>query len=1051
MPLKPRAQQVDPTAPVLPVRAEPRTHSVSVGRGRTIQADPNVRRIESPARGGRTLPGALPGPSIGILEAIGGGAVSGLRKNFLTRPIIESIATAMPGVTTETLDLMEDRLADSNFATVASFVAEFGPDLALGFGAFGLGRAAAVRAVGAAGRAGVGGVGAQTTAKRLAGTVGERFATGKPGIERAAEAIGGSVGIGGLEGTRTLAEGGDLDEAQKAFLIAAGLTLGFEGALVGAGAAANSLGFIKKLRDVSQEKIADIFEQGGKRILTNELNASGSQLARNNSGITSLTGAQSQLESLASGELSSVGRKSIKSLLKRPGTTVADIESVLTRKNVKLSEFESAAQRRTAARAIQKTLDIEPAAAMYTRDVPFNPTGLRLAWEKLGLQLVKTPDALRGEMGPTNARLYQRLDMAETALVLNEKSTQAIIIDGMETMRVALGLSKKAVRTDRFAFTDVGSAWERGETELRNFMLEAGRSADDTARAVSTFKALDKALLDAYIPLAERGAAPILDAKGLERLGVRNYLPHMLDDLPEKKLKEQLEAILGEPATAEVWELYHREGLAAFGSADFQRVGKGALSEKVKAGLPFDPNPFSNAFRYLTGIERRKQYGDIFGLNGELKPLYMKAIAAEGGSTELANSVIDIAQGMTYHDQSLRQLARVVTGTQIARKLTLAVIPNMTQSINTVVFNGVKASTQGFFQAMRKEQDSVVMEALGMIESSVVATGRALGQGSVGPVAGAGGLARAANIADTFARWTLTGTGFNKVERWNRLMAGHSGLYVFRDTVSKAVAGELKGNRLDIARRHMDTLGSNLDDIVRNARASGDDYFASAAYKQAESRSAFNAARTTQFTPSDLRRPGWWSSPVGRIIFQFKSFALGQGRFMRDQIFAEAVRGNMKPISYFLSMYPIAGEVVGSVRGIAKGKFREDEGIDRVIQDYMNVGGMGLVSDTFTSARFGGLSDSLWGPTIGGDLITFAERMSRGDIDGFVSKLAREPAFVAGRNLIGGTFLTVQGIVDHIERSREPAGAGRGVQLPDQAASFQDVIQEQRRIEQPQR
>jgi hypothetical protein len=103
------------------------------------------------------------------------------------------------------------------------------------------------------------------------------------------------------------------------------------------------------------------------------------------------------------------------------------------------------------------------------------------------------------------------------------------------------------------------------------------------------------------------------------------------------------------------------------------------------------------------------------------------------------------------------------------------------------------------------------------------------------------------------------------------------------------------------------------------------------------------------------------------VVFQFKSFALNQGRFMKDQILAEAAAGNMKPLAYVLSVYPVAGEFVGDIKSIVKGKDREESGIERVVSNFAQMGGFGLMMNTWTAAgRRGGLVQDVAGPTFGG-------------------------------------------------------------------------------------
>ncbi len=139
-------------------------------------------------------------------------------------------------------------------------------------------------------------------------------------------------------------------------------------------------------------------------------------------------------------------------------------------------------------------------------------------------------------------------------------------------------------------------------------------------------------------------------------------------------------------------------------------------------------------------------------------------------------------------------------------------------------------------------------------------------------------------------------------------------------------------------------------------------------------------------------------------MFQFKTFALNHGRFMKDQIFAEAAAGNLKPLATVLSIYPIAGELVGDVRSIAKLKPRDESGIERVVHNYTMVGGLGLITDVYTSAQWGGLASTLMGPSIT-DMLDLGERMLQGDVQGVVRDIASQPTIQLATTItLGGAY-----------------------------------------------
>ena len=240
---------------------------------------------------------------------------------------------------------------------------------------------------------------------------------------------------------------------------------------------------------------------------------------------------------------------------------------------------------------------------------------------------------------------------------------------------------------------------------------------------------------------------------------------------------------------------------------------------------------------------------------------------------------------------------------------------------------------------------------------------------------------------------------------------------MFRDNEAKAINGRLRGENLERVRRQMRSLNIDIDGVVKGIRegkiadpmklTKGNVNFADPTVKalqELEAQAAFRAAQLTQFIPSTTRRPLFWEHPLGRVMFQFKNFALGQARFLKDVTMKEAAAGNLKPLAYFLSVYPIAGELVKGTRALAVGKPREDEGGDRLLNDMLAVGGLGIVTDALVQARFGRALEFVTGPTAA-DMGDVAEAMSRGDLGAIGDQITRQPAFKAASGFFGSAVM----------------------------------------------
>jgi hypothetical protein len=357
-----------------------------------------------------------------------------------------------------------------------------------------------------------------------------------------------------------------------------------------------------------------------------------------------------------------------------------------------------------------------------------------------------------------------------------------------------------------------------------------------------------------------------------------------------------------------------------------------------------------------------------------------------------------------------------VLGAQVGSKLALAVIPNMSQTANTVMFNGFRNTVKGFLRSKTDADFKRTIEAVAWGDSIIQGVGLNFRREQMARMSsGIPTLDALGSAADRFAWLVLRFSGFNAVERWNRVLAGSAAQQTLRDTAAKALRGlqgrpgGLRGASLERARRQIRSMGIELDDAVQ-ALARNDKRL----MRVFEERAVFQGAQLTQFTPSRLRRPEFWSHPAGRVMFQFKNFALGQYRFLRDQVFSEAARGNVAPLAYFMSVYPVSGEVVKGVRNIITDKEREDDGVQRFVNDMLAVGGFGLFSDMVVQARFGRTLGGLAGPTIS-DMSDLAGNLAQLDGEGLFEQVRRQPL---ARAVAFGTGVAVMGI-EEAERYME--------------------------------
>jgi hypothetical protein len=587
-----------------------------------------------------------------------------------------------------------------------------------------------------------------------------------------------------------------------------------------------------------------------------------------------------------------------------------------------------------------------------------------------------------------------------------------------------LGLTRKGARTT--GWLDVAHAYEtQGEAGLREFLVtRLGRTPKQADDVVDSFSQLTKMMDHINERLQVVGGKP---KANLEELGVQRFLSHLGEDLTDEQIAqrlalrfrpEQVQGIMSaaeqagfvtarqeralERATARGQGRRHRIG--RYGPIDFNRVLRGSLRDKFRQGLPVNTDPFDATLRFLQAGSRRIRMTEAVGARGELVDDAAKAMIAEGRDPALFLNIMDNFLDTKYYNRSLRTMAHTMTGFQVVSKMVMGVIANLTQPQNTAYMFGLRGAFKGAMLATQRENRTRVAQGLAIHHSMLKNMGRSIDEE---------GLVK--NAAQKLAEFTLKWTGFNTFEKFNRVHAGLTGYAVVRDSLMRASRGRLRGNNLDWHRRMLRDLGIDLDRTVRDIANVGEEaFFGSAKYQLLEDAAIFRAAQKTQFIPSKMRRPQFWNHPIGRVAFQFKTFALGQGRLLRDTVLTEAAHGNLRPLAYFLSISPIAGEFIVDTRGLIKGRDRDTKGLLRALENSTYAGGFGLATDLLGSARFGNLLGALTGPTIN-DASDVVERMVQGDVTGIGRLISRTPAFQLTTGILTGGALTTQAITEYLD------------------------------------
>ena len=429
--------------------------------------------------------------------------------------------------------------------------------------------------------------------------------------------------------------------------------------------------------------------------------------------------------------------------------------------------------------------------------------------------------------------------------------------------------------------------------------------------------------------------------------------------------------------------------------SEFGRLGPKKYKQQVFEGLD---KYFNGAHRRLAEYTHfedggKKMFGDDWETADQLI-----ASHPDGDIQRYLNKTKDAFMGL-HGDTDAASFVSTMKNFQVLQKLGFAVIPNVTQTLITTV---PKAASLGYFRGAK-----IVATTIGdLIKNNGSQMATAAGVAVEQTIRDAAGMSSKGFTARS-ANKLLQITGFSKMEQFNRVFAANLGKNYF-DHAVKLVAGTEKpyfGAKgiLKQAEKDLKSLGLSQADISRVK--AGDTAFLNNSNSE---KAMFNFANLTQFSAQVEDLPYLASHPLGSLLFQFKSFAISNGKFISNHVVKPALDGNLRPLGALLGGGLVAGEFVVGAKNIVKGRTeRKDEGLERMGNNYAASIALGFYSDLWRSATYGSTAETLLGPTIGTatDLlessVSVTNRMlDEGEIDvdkvvgGFVEQATRNIPFL---------------------------------------------------------
>lgn len=1025
--------------------------------------------------------------------------------SFLTRALKGGFELNKAVLTGAVKGVVPEQIAPEGFyqPTVehptAEAIGEFGSTAATALSAYGLGKAALTRVLAA---------NSPRVAAFLAQTGAETIPLVQPGLLRAGASIGGSVGFGAEQGVREALEGGSPADIAKRAGGATALSLGGDAAAYSIARALRvaprdprllfgqasekqiaALGAVERELAQAQQQVVQKTLVINKQLQTGTFkdptvltdlmaaNAKANQLVLDRSKMAFSSKAFStvqaqrvvysqaekalaeesvklgvKVQELTTDEMTAQIRLGFQKLMGTPKgaisaeKTLTEVQKTLG--ETRIREAQTGTDQQLMLRASRGEVATPPSANFYLSDRAGNGGKWLYGMVQLSehqdqeasrfmAKLLKSPDSVARSNGLSMGVLGNESieASAATRLRANRFRNDMSKLWGELAATKGIGAIKSRIPT---------ASWARDIREVHE--LHGGVAGVHQQFGPKVGTAWEAIINRRDLEMAEAekvaGALRMGPAEKVRLLGpTGDYFPqvpipkdYLLRTDPRPAALVRLRAAQGRPiAIDEAREILNklesnrRAGLRKVGNLDFERNIPGSTGQKVAAGWKMLDDPRQVMEIYGDGLAHRIEYARRFGNNLELVDAIKEAARQEGANMAEVHTAADLMTGATYFDSAFRNATRKLTTIQVLEKMGLAALPNLSQQVNTVLFAGVKNFTKGLASFRSSTSRERVLEGLAAQEGVLSALEHATMEGGRPDKLG------------LFATGLLKLNAFSPVENLNREVGMMVSQAVAKDLIAKGLAGRLKGATLSHARNQAASLGFDLSKVLQRGGQ-----FTDIEFRGLLDSAIARGARETQFVPDLTRLPYYWQHPYGRLFLQFKSFGFSQAKFVRDAVFREALEGNMKPLAYYLTMYPMAGEMVASSLDAIRGKSRRDSfnptapftDLDRYVTTMASVGAMGIAWNIYTGAKYDNLFTALvGGPTVGDVNDVAKAAFGPHPARDLVKKAQRSPSYRFGE-------LAFKMVAYPIEKMVEAAKASMGDESPASAKSLEQLLME---------
>lgn len=441
----------------------------------------------------------------------------------------------------------------------------------------------------------------------------------------------------------------------------------------------------------------------------------------------------------------------------------------------------------------------------------------------------------------------------------------------------------------------------------------------------------------------------------------------------------------------------HRSGikmLREFLLRDAQNARRfGSIESSRALPLPrdwYENDPMRVLPVYLMRQQRRLAEIKRFGQNNEaiLDPAngVLSQIVDEGDRT-FAKSVFERAMGLEPYNKSLKasNLMDWIFASQVI-KLGTAQISQLGQVMNAIMETGLGPTWSALTQLGKSKEIAMRSGASLTRVMDIVREGLADPLQENAPRKFSEGFLKwtGFNKADLVARYVGAGAGYaHGQELFRRIIQNPQDIKTLRE-LRRLTPGAMKDNNL---------FKPVMDKIIAVRQKTG----GRITYEQVEKefqdeldKIARTASLNANFRQSILDTPLWASSPLGRLIMMFRTFAYKQTRFLGQRAYQDWKAGNPRTLIGLAAGAGLLGPAIATLKSLPQGRSGEElkeqgeffsgqqpptELSRKAIENLATVGGFGLFDQFARAMRKG---DNGWFEFMFGPLFTDIARLFGG-------------------------------------------------------------------------